>query len=173
MRRSVAAVGSSVFMAIAPGTVAGLVPWWLTGWRGSNWWPPARVLGGALVLAGGLVLVQAFARFVTEGLGTPAPVAPPEHLVVGGLYRYVRNPMYIAVVAAILGQALLVGRLVLVAYAVLAAATMWAFATWYEEPTLARLFGAEYEEYKRAVPAWWPRLRPWTAAGPPSSQQPP
>ena len=92
MRRSVAAVGSSVFMALAPGTVVGLGPLWLTGWRATSWWPPAKVLGGALVVAGGLVLVQAFARFVVEGLGTPAPVAPTEHLVVGGLYRYVRNP---------------------------------------------------------------------------------
>jgi len=130
MRRWVAAVGSSVFMALAPGTVAGLGPWWLTGWRGTGSSPPTKVLGGALVLAGGVVLVQAFARFVVEGLGTPAPVAPTEHLVVGGLYRYVRNHMYLAVVAAILGQALLFGRLVLVAYAVPVAALMWAFATW-------------------------------------------
>ena len=154
-----------MFMALAPGTVVGLGPWWLTGWRGTSWWPPAKVLGGALVLAGGLVLVQAFARFVVEGLGTPAPVAPTEHLVVGGLYRYVRNPMYLAVVAGILGQALLFGRLVLVVYAVLVAALIWAFGTWYEEPALARRFGAEYEQYRNAVPGWRPRLHPWTAAG--------
>ena len=172
MRRSVAAAGSSLFMAVAPGTVAGLVPWWLTGWHGHPWWPPARVLGGALVLAGGVVLVQAFGRFMIEGLGTPAPVAPTEHLVVGGLYRYVRNPMYLAVLAAILGQALLFGRLVLVAYAVLAGALMWAFARWYEEPALARTFGPEYERYRGAVPGWWPRLRPWTAAGPPAGKKP-
>src|SRR5258708_30180636 len=111
MRRWVAAVGSSVFMALAPGTVAGLGPWWLTGWRGTSSSPPAKVLGGALVLAGGVVLVQAFARFVVEGLGTPAPVAPTEHLVVGGLYRYVRTPMYLPGAAALLRHALLFGRL--------------------------------------------------------------
>ena len=160
-------MGSSLFMALAPGTVAGLVPWWLTGWHGRAWWPPASVLGGALVLAGGVVLVQAFARFVVEGLGTPAPVAPTQHLVVGGLYRYVRNPMYVAVVAVIMGQALLFGRLVLLAYAVLVGALMWAFARWYEEPALARRFGSQYEAYRTSVPGWWPRLRPWTAAGPP------
>jgi protein-S-isoprenylcysteine O-methyltransferase Ste14 len=165
MRRSVAAVGSSVFMALAPGTAAGLAPWLLTGWSGSGWWLPATVLGGALILIGGLLLVLAFARFVVEGLGTPAPIAPPEHLVVGGLYRYVRNPMYLAVVATILGQALLFGRLVLVVYAIVVAAAMWAFATWYEEPTLCRLFGAEYEQYKSAVPGWWPRLRPYALDG--------
>jgi protein-S-isoprenylcysteine O-methyltransferase Ste14 len=172
VRRSVAAVGSSVFMALAPGTVAGLVPWLLTGWRGTGWWPPSRVLGGALILVGGLVLVQAFVRFVVEGLGTPAPIAPPEHLVVGGLYRYVRNPMYLAVVATILGQALLFGRLVLVVYAIVVAALVWAFATWYEEPTLLRQFGAEYERYKSAVPGWRPRLRPWTPAGPRPTRRP-
>jgi protein-S-isoprenylcysteine O-methyltransferase Ste14 len=169
MQRSAAAVGSSIFMAVAPGTAAGLVPWWLTGWHGNAWWPPVRVLGGALVLAGGVVLVQAFARFVVEGFGTPAPVAPPERLVVGGLYRYVRNPMYLAVVAVILGQALLLGRPVLIVYGVVAGALMWAFATWYEEPTLTRKFGSEYQRYRSAVPGWWPRLRPWTEAGPPSA----
>src|SRR5215813_8722140 len=170
MQRSVAAIGSSVFMGVAPGTVAGLVPWWITGWHGDAWWPPAKVFGGAFVLGGGVVLVQAFARFVIEGLGTPAPIAPPEHLVVGGLYRYVRNPMYLAVVATILGQALLFGRLVLVVYAIVDAAAMWAFATWYEEPTLLGLFGAEYEQYKSAVPGWWPRLRPYAPVGLSSSR---
>jgi protein-S-isoprenylcysteine O-methyltransferase Ste14 len=169
MRRSVAAAGSSVFMALAPGTVAGLGPWLLTGWRAATWWPPAKAFGGALVLAGGLVLVQAFARFVVEGFGTPAPIAPTERLVMGGLYRYVRNPMYLAVVAAILGQALIFARPVLIGYAAAVGALMWAFATWYEEPGLVRRFGAEYERYKSAVPAWWPRARPWTPSEPPSA----
>lgn len=149
-----------MFLAIAPGVVAGVVPWWLTGWRGGTWWLPARLLGGVLVLAGAVVLVEAFARFVFQGLGTPAPVAPTERLVVGGLYRHVRNPMYLAVVATILGQALLFGRLILVAYAALVATLMWAFVTWYEEPALMRRFGADYQQYKNAVPGWWPRLRP-------------
>jgi protein-S-isoprenylcysteine O-methyltransferase Ste14 len=151
-----------MFMAVAPGTVAGLVPWLLTGWHGSPSWPPARVFGGVLVLAGAVVLVQAFARFVTEGLGTPLPAAPTEHLVIGGLYRHVRNPMYLAVLSAILGQALIFGRLVLVAYAAGVAAAFVAFVTLYEERTLSRQFGAEYTTYKKAVPGWWPRLRPWT-----------
>ena len=112
------------------------------------------------------MLVQAFARFVAEGHGTPAPVAPTERLVIGGLYRYVRNPMYVAVVAAVLGQALLLGRPVLLAYA----AAVWlctaAFARWYEEPVLAARYGAQYEAYRRAVRAWLPRLHPWTAPTP-------
>jgi protein-S-isoprenylcysteine O-methyltransferase Ste14 len=125
------------------------------------YWAPMRVLGAILLLAGLIVLIQAFVRFVVEGLGTPAPIAAPQRLVVGGLYRYVRNPMYVAVLAAIVGQALLLGRLGLLVYA----APLWlisaGFVRWYEEPTLTRRFGADYEAYRRAVPAWWPRLRPW------------
>jgi protein-S-isoprenylcysteine O-methyltransferase Ste14 len=144
--------------------VAGVVPWWLTGWRFATplpFWAPARFAGGLLTAAAALVLVSAFARFVIEGLGTPAPVAPTEHLVVGGLYRYVRNPMYLAVFTAIIGQALLFGQSVLVPYALVVGLLMFAFARWYEEPALLDRFGAEYETYRRAVPGWWPRLRPW------------
>jgi protein-S-isoprenylcysteine O-methyltransferase Ste14 len=163
MRKSVAAVGSSAFMGFAPGTVAGLVPWWLTRWHTGHWPLPVRVVGVLVLAVGAVVLVHAFVRFVTEGLGTPAPVAPTAHLVVGGLYRHVRNPMYLAVVAAIAGQALLLARPVLLGYALVAGAAMWAFATWYEEPALRRTFGPEYERYHRAVPGWYPRLRPWRA----------
>jgi protein-S-isoprenylcysteine O-methyltransferase Ste14 len=100
-------------------------------------------------------------RFAVEGFGTPVPVAAPDRLVVGGLYRYVRNPMYVAILAAIVGQALLLGRLGLLLYAAAVWTISAAFVRWYEEPTLTRRFGAEYEAYRRAVPAWWPRLRPW------------
>jgi protein-S-isoprenylcysteine O-methyltransferase Ste14 len=160
MRRPTAAAGSALFFAVAPGVVAGLVPWLLTDWETvAEWWPPLRVLGAVLVIAAAIVLGLAFARFVIEGLGTPAPVAPTEHLVVGGLYRYVRNVMYIAVTTAIVGQALLLGSPGLLAYAAAMWALMAAFARFYEEPTLADRYGAQYEEYRRAVPAWWPRLR--------------
>jgi protein-S-isoprenylcysteine O-methyltransferase Ste14 len=168
MRRAGAALGSAVFFALAPGVVAGLVPWWLTGWRVRSlpaWWLPLRLAGVVLVVAGTVVLVQAFARFVVEGLGTPAPVAPTRELVVGGLYRYVRNPMYLAVLAAIVGQALALGQLVLLPYAAVVAAAFVAFVHWYEEPTLALQFGARYEAYRGAVPGWWPRRHPWSPAG--------
>ena len=161
MGRVRAAVGSAVFFVLAPGVVAGVVPWWLTGWRARAlpaWWLPLRVAGVVLVVAGAGVLVHAFARFVAEGLGTPAPVAPTRELVVGGLYRYVRNPMYLAVLAAIVGQALVLGQLVLLPYAAVVAA---AFVHGYEEPTLARQFGARYLAYRQAVPGWWPRRHPW------------
>jgi protein-S-isoprenylcysteine O-methyltransferase Ste14 len=108
------------------------------------------------------VLISAFARFVTEGLGTPAPVAPTERLVVGGLYRHVRNPMYLAVLAAIVGQALILGRAALLVYGAVVAVAFVAFVRLYEEPTLKATFGDAYETYRRAVPGWWPRVHPWT-----------
>ena len=158
-----AAVGSVVFLVVAPGVVAGLVPWLLTGWdaRDKPWWPAVRLVGGVLIVLGVVALLHAVARFVVEGLGTPAPVAPTERLVVGGLYRYVRNPMYLAVGAIVVGQALLLGRAVLLAYGALFAVLVEAFVRRYEEPTLTRRFGAPYEAYRRAVPRWWPRRRPW------------
>jgi protein-S-isoprenylcysteine O-methyltransferase Ste14 len=166
MRKPAAAAGSAAFFVLAPGVIAGLVPWWLTGWRvrhpQPSWaWVPLRVAGGVLITAGVVVLAQAFVRFVAEGAGTPAPVAPPRHLVVGGLYRYVRNPMYLAVVATIVGQALVLAQPALLGYAAAVGAAMAAFVHGYEEPTLSRQFGEQYQAYRRAVPAWWPRRRPW------------
>jgi protein-S-isoprenylcysteine O-methyltransferase Ste14 len=149
--------------------VAGLVPWLLTGWEVQEplpYWAPLRVAGVVLIAAGVVVLVHAFVRFVVEGRGTPAPVAPTEQLVVGGLYRHVRNPMYVAVAAIIAGQALLLGQLWLLLYAAAFVAVTAAFVHWYEEPTLRRQFGAEYEAYRRAVPGWWPRRRPWEPGEP-------
>jgi protein-S-isoprenylcysteine O-methyltransferase Ste14 len=164
VRKAKAAAGSLVFLAVAPGVVAGLVPWWLTGWEKEEPWPGlvvVRALGWFLVVAGAVVVLQAFARFVSEGLGTPSPVAPTERLVVGGLYRYVRNPMYLAVAATVVGQALILGQPLLLLYAGAFLLTVAAFVHWYEEPTLRRQFGADYETYLRAVPGWWPRRKPW------------
>jgi protein-S-isoprenylcysteine O-methyltransferase Ste14 len=153
-----AAIGSIVFLAVAPGVMAGVIPYWLTGWDAAGTIPTAQVaLGAALVMTGVAVLLDAFGRFVVEGLGTPAPVAPTETLVVGGLYRYVRNPMYIAVATAIIGQAILLGRPGLLLYAAAFGLTVWSFVRFYEEPTLAARYGAEYEAYRRIVPGWWPR----------------
>ena len=167
MRRPTAAVGSAVFFLAAPGVVAGLIPWLLTRWQAREplpYWAPMRVLGGILLVAGLIALIRAFVRFVMEGLGTPAPIAAPERLVVGGVYRYVRNPMYVAVLAAIVGQALLLGRLGLLLYAAAAWLLVAGFVRWYEVPTLTRRFGEDYEAYRRAVPAWCPRLCPWEPA---------
>jgi protein-S-isoprenylcysteine O-methyltransferase Ste14 len=157
--RARAALGSIAFLVVAPGVVAGLVPWLLTGWDTEPVLLPLRVVGGVLVAAGAGVLLHAFARFVVEGVGTPAPVAPTERLVVGGLYRHVRNPMYIAVGATIVGQALLLGRWWLLAYAAPFWVVVASFVRWYEEPTLAWRYGDQYEAYRRDVPGWLPRRR--------------
>ena len=160
MRKPIAAAGSALFFLLAPGMVAGVVPWWLTRWRvDSAFFAPLRVVGLLLVAAGTLVLLQAFTRFVREGAGTPAPVAPTERLVIGGLYRYVRNPMYLAVLSCIVGQALWLGSVRLLAYGAVVAVCFVLFVLAYEEPTLARRYGAEYDAYRRRVPAWWPRRR--------------
>jgi protein-S-isoprenylcysteine O-methyltransferase Ste14 len=163
MTRARAAAGSLLFLLIAPGVVAGVIPWLLTGWDSSD--PPLAlaVFGGLLIVAGVAVLLHAFGRFVVEGIGTPAPVAPTEHLVIGGLYRHVRNPMYVAVAATIIGQSALLGRPGLLLYALAFMATVAAFVHLYEEPVLSERFGAEYEAYRAGVPAWRPRLRPWSS----------
>jgi protein-S-isoprenylcysteine O-methyltransferase Ste14 len=166
MDKAKAAAGSVAHFLLQPGVVAGLIPWWLTGWRVRqplpSWaWAPLRLAGVGLIAAGVVALVHAFVRFVEEGMGTPAPIAPTRYLVVGGLYRYVRNPMYLAVTAIIVGQALVLGRPGLLLYAVAVAGAMAAFAHGYEEPVLHRQFGAQYEAYRRAVPPWWPRRHPW------------
>jgi protein-S-isoprenylcysteine O-methyltransferase Ste14 len=161
MRKPAAAIGTAIFFVLVPVVVAGAVPWWLTGWRTGRTWLPLQLLGGLLVAAGAAVLLDAFIRFVREGSGTPAPVAPTERLVVGGLYRFVRNPMYVGVLAAIAGQALIFGRLGLWIYAAAVWLATAVFVRWYEEPTLRARFGADYEAYRRAVPAWLPRRRPW------------
>jgi protein-S-isoprenylcysteine O-methyltransferase Ste14 len=175
MRRAAAAATSAAFFALAPGIVAGLVPWYLTdGWtrhHPHNPWLLA-VPGVALVSAGAAALVSGFVRYVTEGSGTPAPAAPTERLVVGGLNRWVRNPLYLAVVAVIVGQALILARPVLLAYATVAFTTMAAFVRFYEEPVLRQRFGAAYDAYCRQVPQWMPRP-PRARVGPPKIQHEP
>ncbi len=166
-RKARAAAGSAAFLVLAPGVMAGLIPYLLTGYEPQTAWLPAQLAGGALLAAGTAVLLEAFARFALQGLGTPAPVAPTERLVVGGLYRYVRNPMYLAVESTILGQWLLLGRPVLLAYGIVFAAIVVAFVRGYEEPTLLDRYGAEYERYRASVPGWWPRRMEKTCPGQP------
>jgi protein-S-isoprenylcysteine O-methyltransferase Ste14 len=149
-------------LVVAPGVVTGLLPWLITGWRPGSTRPAAMVAAGAVLTgAGCVVLLQAFGRFVLEGAGTPAPTAPTEELVVGGLYRYVRNPMYLALQAVIVGQVLLLDRPVLLYYAAGVLAATVAFVKLYEEPALAHRYGEQYAAYRRAVPGWLPR-RPST-----------
>jgi protein-S-isoprenylcysteine O-methyltransferase Ste14 len=161
-----AIIGSIVFLFVAPGIVAGLIPWWISGYRME---PPLlgvelfRWLGAVLLLLGAVLLVETFARFALQGLGTPAPIAPTKSLVVTGSYRFVRNPMYVAVVSLILGQALLLGSLGTLVWGGIVWLTVHLFVLSYEEPTLSRTYGEQYDRYRSNVRRWIPRLTPWSA----------
>jgi protein-S-isoprenylcysteine O-methyltransferase Ste14 len=155
-----ALLGSLAFVALVPGTVVGIVPYLLCGWTLA---PPflgtsaTRWLGGALLVAAAPLFASFVGRFVVEGHGTPAPVAPPRRLVVGGPFRHTRNPGYVAVVSLVVGQGLVFGSPRVLVYAALLALGFHLFVVLYEEPTLRRTFGAEYDAYCRAVPRWLPR----------------
>ena len=162
MRTSTAALGSAAFFVVAPGTFVGLGRGFINICVIPGSSPPLRVILGVVPIVLGLIPpVHAFIQFVKAG-GTPMPVAPTERLVVTGFNRFVRNPMYIGLLTAILGQALLFDSLWLVLYAVIGWIVTASFVHWYEEPTLVRTYGEQYEEYRRNVPAWTPRLTPWT-----------
>ena len=164
-RRILAIVGSAIFLVLAPGMLAGVVPWWISHWRVEAallGLPVLRFAGGVLLVLGAVGVLDSFGRFAIQGIGTPAPVFPTRHLVVTGLYRYVRNPIYVAVVSTILGQGLILGNVRLLEYGGL----LWLFfhlaVLIYEEPTLRASFGSEYSAFCAAVPRWIPRLTPWT-----------
>lgn len=164
MRRLWPILGSLGFLLLAPGLVAGLGPWWISHWRMQPSFlglSPSRLAGAGLIALGVPALLDSFARFALEGLGTPAPIFPARHLVVTGLYRYARNPMYIGVVLLIAGQGLLLGNAQVLGYGALVWLAVHLFVIGYEEPTLRRTFGAEYERFCGNVPRWVPRLRPW------------
>jgi protein-S-isoprenylcysteine O-methyltransferase Ste14 len=166
MNRVSAVLGSALFLILAPGIVAGFVPWWISGWKVQPLLVSRfmRVVGVLVVAVSILALLESFARFALQGLGTPAPILPTRNLVVNGLYRYVRNPMYLAVVLAILGQAMIFGNVSLVAYGTLVWLICHVFVLAYEEPTLRRTFGSEYDAFCVNVPRWIPRLRPWSGS---------
>jgi protein-S-isoprenylcysteine O-methyltransferase Ste14 len=156
-----AIIGTLIFVAVVPGTVIGLVPYLVTGWRVEPallGLPVLRWAGAALIVVAAPVFVDFLARFALEGRGTPAPIAPPEHLVVRGVFKYVRNPGYVAVLSLVVGQALLFGSAWLLAYAAALGLGFHLFVVFYEEPTLRAQFGEEYEAYCRRVPRWMPRV---------------
>lgn len=163
IRKALAIFGSAVFLVIAPGFVAGLMPWWISRWRLETPFfgmPLFRFAGGMLIALGTIGLLDSFVRFAVQGVGTPAPVFPTRHLVVTGLYRYVRNPMYVAVVSTILGQGLILGNAMLLEYGGLIWLLFHLFVLGYEEPILRARFGSEYGLFRAEVPRWIPRLTP-------------
>jgi protein-S-isoprenylcysteine O-methyltransferase Ste14 len=164
MRRPAAIAGTALFFVLVPCVLAGVIPWWITQWAFREPFlgvEATRYLGVLLILAGVPGLIDSFTQFAVKGLGTPAPIAPTENLVVTRLYRYVRNPMYIAVVSVIFGQALLFGDVRLLVYGALFWLSCHLFVIVYEEPTLEQTFGAQYDSFRANVPRWIPRLTPW------------
>lgn len=147
-----------LFTVLVPGTVAVYVPLAIS---------DGDALAGGLRLAaalallggGGAVYTWCVWDFAHRGRGTPAPVDAPRRLVVAGLYRHVRNPMYVGVLGVILGWAVAFRSTELVLYAVGVGACFHAFVRLYEEPHLRRVFGTDYEAYCRRVGRWLPRLR--------------
>jgi protein-S-isoprenylcysteine O-methyltransferase Ste14 len=139
-----------------------VIPGFLVGWRvhpplmGTQ---PLRWLGFAMIALAAPILAESVVRFVRKGRGTPAPVLPPKHLVVSGAYQYVRNPMYVAIVVALVGEGLALGSVLVLGYSVVVAVAFDLFIRFYEEPHLRKVFGAEYEEYCRRVRRWLPSLR--------------
>jgi protein-S-isoprenylcysteine O-methyltransferase Ste14 len=164
MRRAPAILGSAIFLVVAPGIVAGYAPWWICRWRLQTpllGLAALKIVGAMLVGAGIPILLDAFARFALQGLGTPAPPFPTRSLVVSGPYRCVRNPMYLAVASVIFGQGLFFGNAWVLAYGVAICLAFYLFVRLYEEPVLRATYGPEYEAFCANVPRWIPRLRPW------------
>lgn len=164
MRKGLAAMGSAVFFVLAPGTVAGAVPWAITRWTlAKPDWPQLALLPFVIVLiaAGLIVLLDSFGRFVWQGLGTPTPMMPTNKLIITGLYRHVRNPMYVAVLSLILGQAVLFGSTWLALYAAAIWAVFHLSVVGYEEPQLRADYGSVFDTYCQSVRRWVPRLGPW------------
>jgi protein-S-isoprenylcysteine O-methyltransferase Ste14 len=144
-----------LFALLAPGTVAGLVPYLLGRLGGPRLEVAAMpVVGAALVAAGAAGLAWCFALFVRVGRGTPAPYDPPVHLVTAGPYRWSRNPMYVAVLLVTVGIAGLTGSVLVAGYAVLLTAIFHLRVRLYEEPRLRHQFGRDYDDYQAAVPRW-------------------
>ncbi len=148
-------------MIVFPGTVVVWIPYELSdGWRlGTPFFgiELMRWVGVVIALAALPIFADFLIRFVREGFGTPAPIAPPSKLVVGGSFRYCRNPGYVAVVSLVAGQGLFFASSSILIYGACAWLAFHLFVVFYEEPNLHRRFGDEYDEYRRRVPRWIPR----------------
>ncbi len=153
------ALRSLLFLIVAPGMVAGYIPLGLLLWGSQIETGVFAYLALPLWLIGGMILLWSFWNFLNEGRGTPAPIDPPKELVAAGFYRYVRNPMYMGILAMIIGYFLWFKYWNLLIYAVVVFMAFNTFVMYYEEPTLKRKFGVAYEEYCKRVPRWIPRFK--------------
>jgi protein-S-isoprenylcysteine O-methyltransferase Ste14 len=159
------AVRSLVWTVLLPGLFAGYLPWryFGLGQVQLSLRNPLHVLGLLCVALGAVLLGACIWEFARSGRGTLAPVDPPRKLVVRGLYRYVRNPMYLSVTLILLGELLLTGSRPLLVYWALWFVGVNLFVIGYEEPTLRRRFGAAYERYTQRVGRWLPGFTAVTA----------
>ena len=153
------ALRSLLFLIVAPGMVAGYIPLALLRKGPQLETGIFAYLAFPLWLVGGVILLWSFWNFLIQGRGTPAPIDPPKELVATGFYRYVRNPMYVGVILMLIGHFLWYGFWSILVYAAIAFITTHLFVTFYEEPTLKRMFGASYEDYLKRVPRWIPRFK--------------
>jgi protein-S-isoprenylcysteine O-methyltransferase Ste14 len=149
---------TALFTVIVPGTVAVVIPRYLMGGFNVPRLSPLAAIGAIVTLLGACIYFLCAWEFAVRGLGTPAPIAPTKKLVVSGLHRYVRNPMYIGVALVILGEAVLFRAPYVAEYAALMLFVAHLFVIFYEEPTLRRQFGESYEKYRRTVPRWIPHF---------------
>jgi protein-S-isoprenylcysteine O-methyltransferase Ste14 len=164
MRAAFLALRSLLFLLLLPGTVAVYIPSRILRSRDLLRLPALQawsLCAGALVVAGALVLLKCVWDFFAAGQGTLSFIDPPRRLVVRGLYRYTRNPMYSGVLAMLAGQAWLFGSGHLVEYALIVLVAEHLFVILYEEPNLASRFGESYAAYRKAVPRWGMTLRPY------------
>jgi len=161
------ALRSLIWTLLFPGMIAGYLPWRYFGLRDAHvdLSDPLHLLGLLSMVLGAALLAACIVEFARSGRGTLSPVDPPRHLVVRGLYRYVRNPMYVSVTAIILGEFLLLRTPALAVYWAAWFAAVNLFVIGYEEPYLRHRFGASYDAYTRQVGRWIPRLRPPSTLG--------
>ncbi len=160
-----------LFVVVFPGTVTVYIPWRILRSEGLAAVPPpsiGSILAALVVLAGAGVLLSCVCHFAVAGRGTLAPVDPPRRLVVSGLYRFCRNPMYSGVLTILVGEAWLFSSLALLEYAAVVLVLVHLVVVLYEEPALTRKFGESYRSYRAAVPRWGLTLHPW----PRSADQP-
>ena len=151
------------FTLLIPGTVTVLIPYCIVTWDRPLAMPELSLLtvaGGMLVIVGFATYASCAWNFGRHGRGTPAPIDPPKTLVVRGLYRFTRNPMYIGVLSVLIGESALFRSAPLVAFATVMFLCFQSFIVLYEEPKLHSLFGASYDEYRRTVPRWIGPRRP-------------
>lgn len=140
------------------------VPLWITRFRVPPGEPIWQIFVAAVLIAIGLTPgLESVRRFVVVGRGTLVPVAPPQHLVVSGFYRYVRNPMYVGIIVALAGESMLFRSRNLVLFTCCLGLGFHLFVCLYEERTLTRRYGEEYLRFCKHVPRWIPRLTPWRA----------